>query len=135
MQILVIEAEVGQGGVGDHGEVVDGAVRLESKGDEGVFDGVIAPMSFEGVVLPVLEIGDALRSALEVQHESRAFLFDVDFAVPRIGIITGIFLEGERGPGVCGTGLRGLSHGFVGFFLVFVVDGFECGDVVDGRTT
>jgi len=40
--------------------VVDGAVGLQRESDEGVFNGAVAPVRFESVVLPVLQIGDRL---------------------------------------------------------------------------
>ena len=105
VQILIIEAEVGKRGDRDHLEVVDGAVGIQSESDEGIFDGMVAPVCLEGVVLPVLEIGDAFGGVLEIEDQATVFLLDIHLAIPGIRIVTGVFFERERRLGIGGAGL------------------------------
>ena len=92
-EILIVETEVGQGGDGGHGEVVDRAVGIESEGEERVFDGVVAPVGFEGFELPVSEV--ALGGGGVVEGEDKFFIFEANGggAVPRVIINAGVFFE------------------------------------------
>ena len=96
LQVLVVEAEVGERRYRRHGESIDRAVRFQGKGHKSVFDGAYTPVRLEGVVLPVLQIAHHFRRVVKAEHEVPVFHPHCDRAVPGVLVGTGILLRWER---------------------------------------
>src|SRR5437899_214627 len=79
-----------------HSEVVDRPVRFQCEGEERVLDGVVAPMRFESVILPVLKIGDCFRSVVESENKFAAFHSNRNRPIPGVRIHPRVLLQGQR---------------------------------------
>src|ERR1035437_7185220 len=92
-QVLIEEADICQRRSGGHACALNAAVRLQGESDKGVFDGVIAPVRLESVVLPVLQVAGHGWRVVEADDESVIFLADGDGTIPSVVVSTGIFLQ------------------------------------------
>src|SRR5229473_1254069 len=112
--------------------MVDAAIRLQREGDEGVFHVAVAEVGFEGVVLPVLQVGNPLRSVIEGEDELATFVANRDRAVPGIGVNAGIFFlrQGRFAVGVAAGVL--FFRDFGGCLFLLVVGGFEGSNPIRG---
>ena len=132
---MIVEAEIRQRRHCGHFCILDAAVRVQGEGEEGVFDGAVSPVCFEGVVLPGLEVANHSRGMVEGDDQGGVSIFcaDGDGAVPGVVVDAGIFFQRQGRLGVGGAGGFGLLHGFCSFSFVGIFYRLVGCDPVGGR--
>src|SRR6266478_4654066 len=93
IQVLVIEAEVGEGRNRQHSEVVNSSIRFQCEGEECVLDGTIAPARPECVVLPVFQVANSFRCVVEGEYQFAILHANGRWPIPCVVINPGILLE------------------------------------------
>src|ERR1700721_4377916 len=68
-QILIVKTEVRQWGNRGHRKVIDAPVWIQRERHKGIFNRAVAPMGFEGVVLPMLQVGHGFRSVFHAEDQ------------------------------------------------------------------
>ena len=92
-QILIVEAEIGNGRDNAHRDPVDMALRVELEGHVSGLHDRIVEAGDEGVILPMVERRAEARRVRESDGEMAVLLADVDRAVPGIGEVARIARE------------------------------------------
>src|SRR5258708_22186939 len=123
VQVLIIEAEIGEWGDGHHREVIDPANRVQREGDEGVFDRAVAPVSLESVVLPDLKIRNRFWRVVESEHQPCVLKPDGRGAIPSVVVDSGVLIQWQGRLGNREASIALVDHDLGGYFLSLICCG------------